>query len=100
MAEYVLKLYVAGGTARSQQAIHNLREICEHHLKDRYELEIVDILEHPDRAESEGILVTPTLVLEQPFKGRRIVGDLSITDRVLVGLGLRQNVWTWRRGTS
>ena len=53
-----------------------------------------------DRAETGGILVTPTLVLVQPFKGRRIVGDLSVTDRVLFGLGLRQNLWTWRRGAS
>lgn len=100
MAEYVLTLYVAGKSARSATAIHNLREICEQHLKDRYQLEIVDILEHPDRAETEQILVTPTLVLEQPHKGRRIVGDLSATDRVLVGLGLRQSVWSWRRATS
>lgn len=99
MAEYVLKLYVSGENPRSISAIENLQAICEQHLKDRFELEIIDILKDPERAEAEHILATPTLVLQQPHKGRRIVGDLSVTDRVLVGLGLRRHLWSWRKGT-
>lgn len=98
--EYILKLFIAGRGPRSLAAIQNLQEICDQYLKDRYSLTIVDILEHPDQAESARIIATPTLLLDAPHPGRRIVGDLSVTDRVLVGLGLRQHLWTWRRGMS
>lgn len=100
MAEYVLKLYIAGRTPRSLLALRNLEAICEEHLKDRFELEVVDVLANPERAEADSILVTPTLLLQEPFCGRRIIGDLSVTDRVLAGLGLRPQLWTWRRGKT
>ena len=95
---YVLRLFVAGDGPRSRAAQENLHEICERHLAGRYEIELVDILADPERAERERVLATPTLLVVSPHAGRRIVGDLSVTERVLVGMGLRPNVWTWRRG--
>jgi circadian clock protein KaiB len=87
---YVLKLYVTGMTPRSQRAIENIRVICEEHLKGRYTLEIVDIYQHPTLAEGEQIIAAPTLIKRLPEPLRRIVGDLSDTDRVLLGLDLRE----------
>ena len=96
-AHYSLRLYIAGQSPRSVAALANLKAICEQHLAGRYELEVVDVLLHPERAEAEGIIATPTLLVLEPFAGRRIVGDLSATGQVLVGLGLRRHLWTWRR---
>lgn len=91
MAKYLLKLYIAGQTARTDQAIANLRGICETDLEGRFELAVIDILERPQLAENEKILGTPTLVKELPPPLRRVVGDLSDRDAVLVGLDLA--VW-------
>lgn len=88
MSKFVLKLYVAGQTARTQQAIRNIRSICEKSLSSRYDLLVIDVLERPQLAENERILATPTLVKELPPPLRRVVGDLSDHDRVLVGLDL------------
>ena len=88
MHKFLLKLYVTGRTPRSQQAIANLRRICEEDLGGQYEMEIIDILERPQLAEDEKILATPTLVKELPIPMRRIIGDLSNSERVLLGLDL------------
>jgi circadian clock protein KaiB len=89
MTTYVLKLYVTGQTPRSERAIANLRQLCETTLSDRYQLVIIDILERPRLAEEERILATPTLIKELPPPLRRIIGDLSNTSEVLVGLDLQ-----------
>ena len=88
MDKYVIKLYVTGQTPRSQLAIRNLRRLCEEELQGRYELEVIDVLERPQLAENEKILATPTVVKELPVPIRRIIGDLSDTERVLLGLDL------------
>lgn len=88
MAKFLLKLYVTGQTPRSQRAVANLRRICEEELQGQYELVIIDVLERPQLAEDEKILATPTLVKELPVPIRRIIGDLSDSERVLLGLDL------------
>jgi len=89
-SQYVLKLYVTGMTPRSQHAIENIQAICEEHLRGRYSLEIVDIYQHPTLAEGEQIIAAPTLIKHLPEPLRRIVGDLSNTEKVLLGLDLRE----------
>src|SRR5690606_4637156 len=89
-AEYVLRLYVAGQSARSVKAIANLKRVCEEHLQGRYAIEVVDLLEQPQLARGDQILAVPTLVLKLPEPVRKVVGDLSDTARVLVGLDLRR----------
>jgi circadian clock protein KaiB len=86
---YVLRLYVTGMTPRSMQAIAILREICEQHLSGRYELEIIDIYQHPQLARDEQVVAAPTLIKSLPAPIRRIVGDLSDRERVLFGLDLQ-----------
>jgi circadian clock protein KaiB len=88
MSRYRFTLYVAGDTARSQQAYACLRRICGDRLGDAYELAVVDVTRDPDAAEAQRILTTPTVVKESPEPRRRITGDLSDADRVLAGLGL------------
>ena len=85
---YVLRLYVTGSTPRSAQAIQNIRAICEKHLLGRYDLEVIDIHQQPVLAQGEQIIAAPTLIKSLPLPLRRIIGDLSSTERVLVGLGL------------
>lgn len=85
---YVLKLYVAGRSQYSQHAIERVEEICRTHLSNAYELEVIDVLERPELAETEKIVATPTLVRELPPPLRKIVGDLSEGDKVLLGLDL------------
>ncbi len=84
-----LRLYVAGRTPRSVAAFGNLKKICETHLQDRYRLEVIDLLEQPNLAKGDQILAIPTLVRKLPQPMRKIIGDLSNTERVLVGLDLR-----------
>jgi circadian clock protein KaiB len=85
---YVLRLYVSGMTPRSTEAINNLTAICEKHLKDRYELEVIDIYKHPELAQADQIIAAPTLVKRLPLPLRNLVGTLSDEERVLVGLNL------------
>jgi circadian clock protein KaiB len=87
--KYVIKLYVTGQTPRAQLAIRNLHRICEEELQGSYELEVIDVLECTQLAEDEKILATPTVVKELPVPILRIIGDLSHTERVLLGLDLR-----------
>lgn len=86
MSKYLLTLYVTGSSPRAKIAIANLQRLCEHELEGQYELEIVDVLEHPQRAEDEKILATPTLIKQLPLPLRRVIGDLSDKDKVLLGL--------------
>lgn len=86
--KYILKLYITGQTPRSERAMTNLRRLCEAQLAGRYELVVIDVLERPQLAEAEKILATPTLVREAPPPRRRIIGDLSDTAKVLMGLDL------------
>ena len=86
---FVLRLYIAGQTPRSVAALANLKEICAEHLAGRYTLQVVDLLENPKLARGDQILAIPTLVRKLPLPMRRIIGDLSNTERVLVGLDLR-----------
>jgi circadian clock protein KaiB len=85
---YVLRLYVSGMTARSSRAIVNIRKICEEHLKGRYELEVVDISQNPTLAQGQQVIAAPTLIKELPLPLRRFIGDMSQTERLLVGLEL------------
>jgi circadian clock protein KaiB len=87
---YALRLYVTGTTPQSARAIANVRIICEEHLQGRYELEVVDLYQQPQLAEGEQIIVAPTLIKKLPLPLRRIIGDLSDIERVLVGLDLRR----------
>lgn len=86
---WCLRLYVAGQSPRSIQAFQNLKELCETHLAGRYEIEIIDLIENPRLARGDQIVAVPTLVRKLPEPVRKIIGDLSNTDRVLVGLDLR-----------
>ena len=86
---WLLRLYVAGKTPRCEAAEENLRKVCEEYLADRYNIEVVDLLENPTLAQGDQILAVPTLVRKLPMPVRRIIGDLSNTERVLVGLDLR-----------
>ncbi len=88
MKKYRLRLYITGRTSHSQRAIANLQKICESDLKGEYEIEVIDVLEHPQLAEYEKILATPTLVRQLPEPVRKIIGDLSDRDKVLLGLDL------------
>jgi len=83
-----LRLYVAGQSPKSLRAFANLKQLCEEHLSGRYEIEIIDLVEHPSLARSDDILAIPTLVRRLPAPLRKIIGDLSDTERVLVGLRL------------
>src|SRR5579859_3550592 len=86
---YELRLYVAGQTPKSILALANLRKICEEHLQGRYEIEVIDLIENPQLAQGDQILALPTLVRRLPEPIKKIIGDLSNTERVLVGLDLR-----------
>lgn len=86
---WILRLYVAGKTERCATAERNLRKVCDDHLAGRYTIEIIDLFEQPTLAEGDQILAVPTLVRKLPSPVRRIIGDLSNTERVLVGLDLR-----------
>lgn len=86
---YELRLYVAGKTAKSVTALANLKKYCEEHLKGKYSLEVIDLLENPQLAEGDQILAIPTLVKKVPEPVRKIIGDLSNEEKVLVGLDIR-----------
>lgn len=87
---YRLRLYVAGQTPRSVTALNNLKKICEEHLKGQYSIEVIDLLKKPQLAKGDQILAIPTLVRNLPTPIRKIIGDLSNTERVLIGLDVRR----------
>lgn len=86
-----LRLYVAGQTPKSLTAIDNLKKYCEQHLKGKYKIEVIDLLEKPQLARGDQILAIPTLVRKIPVPIRKIIGDLSNEEKVLVGLDIREN---------
>lgn len=90
-SRYMLKLYVAGQSPKSVNAIVNIKKICEENLQGRYELEVIDLYQQPQLAQGEQIIAVPTLIRKLPLPLRRIIGDLSNTERVLVGLDIRKN---------
>jgi circadian clock protein KaiB len=87
--KYELRLYIAGNTQKSIAALKNLKKYCEEHLKDTYEIEVIDLLVNPQLAEGDQILAIPTLVKKVPEPVRKIIGDLSNEAKVLVGLDIR-----------
>ena len=86
---YLLRLYISGITPRSTTSIERIKRICEDHLEGRYDLEVIDIYQQPLLAKGEQIIAAPTLIKKLPLPLRRIIGDMSNVDRVLVGLDLR-----------
>lgn len=88
-ARYVMKLYVAGQSPRSVNALANLKRICEENLQGRYELDVIDLYQQPQLALGEQIIAIPTLIKSLPSPSRRIIGDMSNTERVLAGLDIR-----------
>jgi len=91
--KYLLRLYVTGITPRSTQAIQNIKKICEENLKGRYELEIIDIYQQPALAKDEQIIAAPTLIKKLPLPLRKLIGDMSDKERILLGLDLRKKVY-------
>ena len=89
LGQYVFRLYVSGVTPRSTKAIRNIRKICEENLKGHYDLEIVDIYQQPERAGADQIIAAPTLIKSLPLPLRRFIGDISESDRILIGIGHR-----------
>jgi circadian clock protein KaiB len=87
-AKYILRLYVTGSSARSLRAVDNLKKICEEHFPDDYDLEVIDIYENPTAAREEQIIAVPTLVKKLPRPLRKFVGDLSNTQKILIGLDI------------
>ncbi len=87
---YLLRLYVAGQTPKCMTAFVNLKKICEEHLAGKYQIEVIDLLENPTLASGDQILAIPTLVRKLPEPVRKIIGDLSNTERVLIGLDLKR----------
>lgn len=95
--EWILRLYIAGQSARATAALRNLESLCNEHLAGRYEIEVVDLLKHPQLARGDQIVAVPTLVRRLPPPMKRIIGDLSDAERVLVGLDLRSRPRAARR---
>ena len=87
---YVLRLYIVGMTPKSTRALENVRSICEEYLQGRYELEVIDVYQQPALAKGEQIIAAPTLIKKLPLPLRRVIGDMSSTERVLIGLDLRR----------
>jgi circadian clock protein KaiB len=90
MTEYLLKLYVTGKSLISERAIANLHRICQEELSGQYRVEVIDVLEHPELAEGEKIIATPTLIRELPPPISRLIGDMSDKGKVLLGLDLQK----------
>jgi circadian clock protein KaiB len=85
---YILRLFITGATPNSIRAVSNLKQICEDHIKGRYSLEIIDVYQQQDVAEKEQLVALPLLIKKRPLPERRLIGDLSDTEKVLKGLGL------------
>jgi len=89
--EYVLRLFITGATPNSLRAVSNIRQFCEEHLKGRYSLEIIDVYQQGEMAKKEQLVALPMLLKKHPLPEKRLVGDLSDTQKVLKGLGLLQS---------
>ena len=90
-ADYILRLYITGSTPKSTRAVHNLMKICQEHLTGRYELEVIDIYQQPALAYSDDIIAVPTLLKMRPVPVRKLLGDLSNEQQLVIGLGLHPN---------
>ena len=88
-SHYIMRLYVAGMTPRSRSAIENIRQICDEHCRGGYDLEVIDIYQQPERAREAQVIAAPTLVKKLPLPLRKLIGDMSDEERVLVGLDIR-----------
>ena len=88
-AKYILRLYVTGMTPKSARAIANVRKLCEQYLAGRYELEVIDIYQQPQLVKGEQIIATPTLIKKLPLPLRKLIGDMSDTEKLLVGIDLK-----------
>ncbi len=88
--KYLLRLYITGMTPNSKRAVENIKNICEQHLPGRYDLVVIDIFQQPTLAEGEQIIAVPTLIKQLPHPLRRLIGDMSDTEKVLFGLDLRK----------
>ncbi|MBW6500031.1 MAG: circadian clock KaiB family protein [Bacteroidales bacterium] len=88
--KYILRLYITGTTNRSIMAITNLKKICEEYLEGQYDLEVIDLYKNPNLAEGDQIIASPTLIKKLPLPFRRIIGDMSNTENVLLGLDIRE----------
>ncbi len=88
--KYIFRLYVSGATAKSTRAVENIRKLLEKNLKGRYELEIIDIYQEPEKARSEQVIAAPTLIKKLPLPLRRFIGDLSDSERILVGMEIKE----------
>jgi len=87
--EWELRIYVAGETDRSKAAIKNLQKVCDEHLKGRYHIEVIDLTKHPEMAAEEQIFAVPTVVRKLPEPLKKLIGDLSATEKVLIGLDIK-----------
>lgn len=97
---YLLRLYITGTTPRSNDAIRNIRKICEEELKGRYDLEVIDVYQQPELAKKEQILAAPTLIRKLPLPLRKLVGDMSNREKVVVGLEIVQDQVTTKDGKN
>jgi len=97
---YVLRLYIAGNTSASGRLVESLHALCADHLRERYELTVVDVFQQPELAKEEQIVAVPTLIKKRPEPARKIVGDLSNEERVLVGLGLKSKPHVTRKSRT
>jgi circadian clock protein KaiB len=88
--KYIFRLYVSGATAKSTRAVENIRNLSEKYLKGRYELEVIDIFQHPEIARRDQIIAAPTLIKKLPLPLRRFIGDLSETERIIVNLEIKE----------
>lgn len=100
LSKYLLRLFVTGASSRTGTAIANLQRICEQELQGLYDLEIIDVLEFPELAENEKILATPTLIKSLPLPLRRVIGDLSDKEKVLLGLEVRPKLTSDTQGVT
>ena len=89
--KYALRLYVSGSTSKSSQAVENIKLVCEKHLKNRYDLEVIDIYQQPQLARGEQIVAVPTLIKRLPLPLRRLIGDMSNHEKVLLPLDLKKH---------
>jgi len=88
--KYILRLYITGTSPQSTKAIINIKKICEEYLKGKYELEVIDLYQNPGLASSEQIIAAPTLIKKLPLPLRRIIGDMSNSEKVIIGLDLKK----------
>jgi circadian clock protein KaiB len=100
VADFILKLYITGSTPNSQRALTNLHRLCEEELDAKYEIKVIDVLENPQLAEEDKILATPTLIKTLPLPLRRVIGDLSDNEKVLLGLDLKPIAKIAKKGES